>query len=102
MVLSWMQIAGESPLWIESLAAADPFILPGIFLAANLLNLQLNSVRKLTVPQTKLQKAIPWVFRGGIVGISVFAAFTPSVSSFHARFSPPPPPSFPRVQLILS
>lgn len=71
----------EHPFWIESLTAADPFVLPGIFLAANLINIQLHSMRKLTVPQTKLQKAFPWIFRAGIVGVSVFAAFTPSVSS---------------------
>jgi len=80
MLLHWMQMAGENPLWITSLASVDPFILPLIFLAANLTNIQINSMRKLPVPQTRLQKVIPWVFRVGVVGISVLAAFTPSVS----------------------
>ena len=75
-------MASESPFWIESLVLVDHLILPGIFLAANLLNIQINTARKLTVPQTKLQIALPWVFRAGVVGISVIAAFTPSVSIY--------------------
>ena len=79
-------MAGESPGWVESLTSVDPFILPLVFLSANLINIQINAMRRLTVPQTTLQKVIPWVFRVGVIGISVLAAFTPSVrvsSLFH-------------------
>jgi hypothetical protein len=80
MLSRWVQIASESTPWVESLAATDPVVFPLIFLTASLANIQINALRKLTVPQTKLQIAIPWVLRVCVTGIAVFAMFTPSVS----------------------
>lgn len=74
----------EGTPWIENLTVSDPYVLPGIFLTANLVNIYLHSRNRPSVPvQSKLQTALPWIFSGGIVCISVLACYVPSVS-FHA------------------
>jgi len=79
----FMQLLVENPLWIESLATPDPFILPAIFVAASLTNLNLHRANNLTVPQTKLKKALPYVFGTLIVGIGVIATYVPSAVSLY-------------------
>ena len=82
MLSRWSQIAAENTPWVDSLTATDPVVFPLIFLVSSLANIQINSMRKLSVPQTTLQIAIPWILRTAVTGIAIFAMFTPSVSSF--------------------
>jgi len=71
----------ESLPWLASLIHPDPLVFPTIFLISNLLNIQIQSARRLELPTTTLQRVLPWVFRVGIVGMSMFATLVPGVST---------------------
>jgi hypothetical protein len=75
-----MQFNSESLPWVDSLTLCDPLVFPLVFLTANVVNIRLNTLIKKAGPQTKLQKAMPWIFGTGIAAISVLACYVPSVS----------------------
>jgi hypothetical protein len=73
----------EGTPWIENLTCSDPYVLPAIFLTTNLVIIFLHSRnRPPGVVLSNLQIALPWIFSGGIVMISVLACYVPSVSSY--------------------
>ena len=81
-----MQLAVENLPWLDSLVAPDPFILPGIFVLASLINIQLAiPTPKADVPVKTRQKVLPWVLRTAVVGVGVFGTFLPSVSRTTAK-----------------
>lgn len=79
--MRWFEMHQEGLPWLSNLTISDPVVFPLIFLTTNLVNIKLHSLRKAPdVPQSRLQKTIPWIFGGAIVGIAVLACYVPAVS----------------------
>jgi len=85
MTERWFQIYSEGTPWVESLVLPDPLVFPLVFFTANMLNIEMSRMqRKINlIPETKLQKVVPWVLRGGIVAITCVAVSVPSAVSMY-------------------
>ncbi|ODM94837.1 Mitochondrial inner membrane protein COX18 [Orchesella cincta] len=85
MTERWYQIYTEGTPWVESLVMSDPLVFPLVFFTANMVNIEMSrrQRRMNLVPETKIQKILPWVLRGGIVVITYFAATVPSAVSMY-------------------
>jgi inner membrane protein COX18 len=79
----YMQLAVENLPWLDSLVTPDPFILPGIFVLASLINIQLALPQKVDVPQKTTRNILPWIFRSAVVGVGVMGTFLPSAVTLY-------------------
>jgi len=83
MTHRWLEMNAEGTYWLDAITMVDPLVFPSVFVVASLANIQMHSLNRAHVPQTTMQKVIPWILRVGVCGIGVLATYVPAAVSMY-------------------